>query len=361
MKKFISLLLLSSLLGGCTSVDNRQASEKNNKGSELKTAGKPDKPDAKAGKASAPAEPTISEAEMMYVKALREPNKIKRNELFKAARKALLAEAEQNKNYKAHLLLGYMADLGQGMKSDGIQAAQHYRAAADSGMVEAKIALAEFWRRNDIFLDEAVKQIRSIPNYEDNPAALCVLGSIYYSMFENDKGFQILKKAYFSKHRTPATRLEVLKILHNAFEKYFRGNNYDAALKELKRADELESGNYLTPYLIGLVEIRRGNLAEAEKQFNLSWQRNPAVPETYRELAFLKARTGREAEAMEDIRTAYAVSGRKPEFQRAFMEICVSESNETLSSAEHPSKALVPIDVTPLAEMLPKLGHCLKQ
>ena len=43
-----------------------------------------------------------------------------------------------------------------------------------------------------------------------------------------------------------------------------------------------------------MVEIRRGNLAEAEKQFNLSWQRNPAIPETYRELAFLKARTGRE-------------------------------------------------------------------
>ena len=124
------------------------------------------KADAKAGKASGPVKTAISEAEMMYVKALREPNKNKRDELFKAARKALLAEAEQNKNYKAHLLLGYMADLGQGMKSDGIQAARHYRAAADSGMVEAKIALAEFWRRNEIFLDEAVKQILSIPDYE---------------------------------------------------------------------------------------------------------------------------------------------------------------------------------------------------
>ena len=345
MKKFISLLLLSSLLGGCTSVDSRQSSEKTNTTAKSKAGEKSVKADAKAGTASGTVKTAISEAEMMYVKALREPNKIKRNELFKAARKALLAEAEQNKNYKAHLLLGYMADLGQGMKSDGIQAAQHYRAAADSGMVEAKIALAEFWRRNDIFLDEAVKQILSIPNYEDNPAALCVLGSIYYSMFENDKGFQILKKAYFSKNHTAATRLEVLKILHNAFEKFFRGNNYDAALKELKRADELESGNYLTPYLIGLVEIRRGNLAEAEKQFNLSWQRNPAVPETYRELAFLKARTGREDEAMEDIKVAYAVSGRKPEFQRAFLEICVLTKNqETLLAftdrllKEHPDR-----------------------
>ena len=327
-------IVFSSLLAGCMGTGGKAAPQQDRQ--ENKTAD------------SAKAEPdrnTVSDAELQYVKALRETDKTKRDELFKAARKALLAEAEKNKNYKAHLLLGYIADLGQGMAHDGIQAARHYRIAADGGLVEAKIALAEFWRRNEIFLEDAAKQIISIPGYEENPAALCVLGSIYYAMFENDKGFEVLKKAYFSKKRTNGTRLEVLKILHNAFEKYFRGNNYDAALKELKRADELESGNYLTPYLIGLVEIRRGNLAEAEKQFNLSWQRNPAVPETYRELAFLKARTGREAEAMEDIKIAYAVSGRKPEFQRAFLEICVLTKNqETLLSftdrllKEHPDR-----------------------
>lgn len=46
------------------------------------------------------------------------------------------------------------------------------------------------------------------------------------------------------------------------------------------------------------------------------------------------------------------VAFRDVQSLNAFMEICVSESNETLSSAKHPSKALVPIDVTPLAEML---------
>ena len=316
----LSVILLSSLLCSCTSVCSQ--------------SGKTDKP-ADAGKNSQAVKPTaseplISDAEMQYVKALREPDKTKRNELFKTARKALLDEAENKQNYKAHLLLGYMADLGQGMHSDGIQAARHYRAAADSGMIEAKIALAEFWRRNEIFLDEAVKQITSIPKYEENPAALCVLGSIYYAMYENDKGFQVLKKAYFSKNQTPATRLEVLKILHRAFEKYFRGNNYDAALKELKRTDELESRNYLTPYLMGLVEIRRGKLAEAEKLFELSWQRNPSVPETYRELSFLKARSGRAAEAIDDVKIAYAISGKKPEFERAFMEICILTKNQEL-------------------------------
>ena len=315
----ISIILMSFLLGGCTVAPKPSAE----KAPAAVPAAKKQNRTAKPAAPAPQAKPVISDAEMQYVKALREPDKKKRIELFKSARKALLIEAEQKKNYKAHLLLGYMADLGQGMRSDGIQAAHHYRAAADSGMVEAKIALAEFWRRNEIFLDEAVKQITSIPKYEENPTALCVLGSIYYSMYENDKGFQALKKAYFSKHHTAATRLEVLKILHNVFEKYFRGNNYDAALKELKRSDELESGNYLTPYLMGLVEIRRGKPAEAEKLFNLSWQRNPAVPEIYRELAFLQVRSGRAAEAMENIRIAYAISGRKPEFERAFMEICV--------------------------------------
>ena len=87
MKKFISLLLLSSLLGGCTSVDSRQSSEKTNTAAKSKTGEKSVKADAKAGKASGTVKTVISEAEMMYVKALREPNKIKRNELFKAAKK----------------------------------------------------------------------------------------------------------------------------------------------------------------------------------------------------------------------------------------------------------------------------------
>ena len=55
------------------------------------------------------------------------------------------------------------------------------------------------------------------------------------------------------------------------------------------------------------------------------------------------------------------VDSRDVQPSNADIEICSSESNEALLSAEHPAKALDPIDVTPLAEMLPKLGHCLKQ
>ena len=266
---------------------------------------------------------TVSEAEMQYVKALREPDRAKRKELFQAARKALLEEAEKNANYKAHLLLGYMADLGQGMPVDGIQAARHYRIAADGGLTEAKIALAEFWRRNGIFLDEALKQLTGIPGYEENPAVLRSLGAVYYAMYENEKGFQMLKKAYRSKNAAAGIRIDILKILHSSFEKFFKGGNYDAALKELKRAEELEPKNYLTPYLMGMVEFRRGNMAEAEKLFGISWKRNPAIPETYREMALLKARAGRYEEAVDDARTAYAVSGHRPEFERALLEIYI--------------------------------------
>ena len=140
-------------------------------------------------------------------------------------------------------------------------------------------------------------------------------------MYENEKGFELLKKVYRSGKATPAIRLDVLKILHGMFEKYFKGNNYDAALQELRRTDELEPGNYLTSYLMGLVELRRGNLAEAEKMFTRSWKVNPAIPETYRELAFVKVRTGRFDEALDNAKTAYDVSGKKPEFERALLEI----------------------------------------
>ncbi len=310
-RMYFAAVLLTAMLSACTS-------------SQPETPEKPEKepaPPVEQKKETAATASTVSEAELQYVKALREPDKVKRFEMYKAARQALLEEAEKNHSAKAHLLLGYMADLGQGMRSDGIQAARHYRIAADSGMVEAKIALAEFWRRNEIFLNEAVKQITSIPNYEENPVALCTLGSVYYAMYENEKGFQVLKKAYRSPKATPNVRLDVLKVLHGMFEKYFKGNNYDAALKELERTAELAPGNHLTYYLMGLVEIRRGDLVRAEKMFKRSWKANPAFPEVYRELAMLKARAGRFDEAVDDAKTAYAISGRQPEFGHALVEI----------------------------------------
>jgi|GEM_PF-3024028 len=311
-RMYFAAVLLTLLLSACSSgVSKAEMAKK-------ETVPPVQKVQKKTEKAAVPA---ISEAELQYVKALREPDKVKRFELYKAARKALLDEAEKNHSAKAHLLLGYMADLGQGMRTDGIQAARHYRIAADSGLVEAKIALAEFWRRNDIFLDEAVKQITGIPNYEDNPVALCTLGSIYYAMYENEKGFRLLKKAYKSPKTSPNVRLDVLKILHGMFEKYYKGNNYDAALKELERTAELAPNNYLTFYLMGLVEIRRGDHAKAEKMFERSWKVNPAVPEVYREMALLKARAGRFGEAVDDAKTAYAISGRKPEYGRVLLEI----------------------------------------
>jgi len=319
-KVCFSVMSLSFLLAACASLEPQEKG-KNDVPAKKPSAG------AEAAAAPAggkPAVDSVSEAEMEYVKALREPDRIKRYELFKAARKALKVEADK-KNYKAHLLLGYMADLGQGMKKDDIQAARHYRVAADSGMPEARIALAEFWRRNEIFLDEAVKQVTSIPDYEQNPQALCSLGAIYYAMYENEKGFQFLKRAYESPKSSAGIRLDVRKILHGAFEKYFKGNRLDAALMELKRAEELKPVNHLTPYLMGLVQIRRGDLRDAEKMFDLSLRRNPAVPETYRERALLRAQTGRFDEAVDDAKIAYAISGGNPACEQALLQIYLAD------------------------------------
>ncbi|OQA84653.1 MAG: photosystem I assembly protein Ycf3 [Lentisphaerae bacterium ADurb.Bin242] len=263
----------------------------------------------------------MTEGETLYVKALQTRDEKEREKQFKAAIEQLQKEANEGSNLKAHLLLGYMADLGQGMSSDGITAARHYRAAADGGLPEAKAALAEFWLRNGIFLDAAAAQIMSIPDYQKNPAHLCTLGAIYYAQFENQKGFEVLKKAFAAAGRMPQIRVEVMKIIHRAFEAYFKNGNFDAALVELKREQTLDANSSLIPYFMGLVELRRGNAAAAEELFNESLKRNPAVPYPYRELALIKARSGRPDEAVDDIKVAYAVSGKTRQYQQDMIEI----------------------------------------
>ncbi len=263
----------------------------------------------------------ISEGETMYIKALQTRDEKEREKQFKAVIGQLNKEADEEKSLKAHLLLGYMADLGQGMASDGITAARHYRAAADGGLPEAKAALAEFWLRNGIFLDAAANQIMSIPDYQKNPAHLCTLGAIYYAQFENEKGFDALKKAFAVSSRMPQIRVEIMKIIHRAFESYFKNGNFDAALVELKREQTLDPNSSLIPYFMGLVELRRGNSAAAEEMFNESLKRNPAVPYPYRELALIKARSGRPDEAVDDIKVAYAISGKNKQYQQSMVEI----------------------------------------
>ena len=82
-KQGISIVLVSFLLGGCT-VAPKPSAEK--APAAVPAAGKT----SRTEKPATPAKPVISDAEMQYVKALREPDKKKRNELFKAARKALM-------------------------------------------------------------------------------------------------------------------------------------------------------------------------------------------------------------------------------------------------------------------------------
>lgn len=312
LNKLIPAVLLTAVLSACSSV--KTASD-----SGTETA----KPVQEQGKKSS----ALSAAERAYAEAYRESDTAKRNERFKAVRKALETEAAEKNNLKAHLLLAYMADLGQGMPRDGIIAARHYRIAADGGLPEAKAALAEFWLRGEMFLPEAAQQIMSIPDYEKNPSLLCTLGAIYYAQFENAKGFQTLKKAFDLAAEKPRLRSEILKIIHGAFDKYFKMGNNPAALVELRHEKELDPKNALIPYFIGVVELRLGKPEAAEKSFDESMCLNPCQPYVYRELAFLKARSGRAEEALDDMKVAYAISGRDALYQRSMLEICVLTGN----------------------------------
>ena len=94
----------------------------------------------------------------IYYQATKTQDAKKRAELLKEAFDALQKEADRN-NLESALYLAYMYDLGQGVKQDGISAAKYYRIAADGGLKKGKIALARFWLRNEMFLDDAAKQI----------------------------------------------------------------------------------------------------------------------------------------------------------------------------------------------------------
>lgn len=312
LRKLIPAVLLTAVLSACSSVKTASDS-----GTE------PAKSVPEQGKKSS----ALSAAERAYAEAYREPDAAKRNELFKQVRKALETEAAEKNNLKAHLLLAFMADLGQGMQRDGIIAARHYRIAADGGLPEAKAALAEFWLRGEMFLPEAAQQIMSIPDYEKNPSLLCTLGAVYYAQFENAKGFQTLKKAFALAAKNPRLRNEIQMIIHNAFDKYFKMGNHPAALKELQHEKELDPKNAMIPYFIGVVELRLGKPEAAEKSFEESMRLNPGQPYVYRELAFLKARSGRAEEALDDMKVAYAISGKNAQYQRSLLEICVLTRN----------------------------------
>ena len=269
--------------------------------------------------AAAPDPSVLKKAEAEYLAALREKDPAKQKGMFREVRSMLLAEAEKSPDPKVHLMLGYMAELGQGMQPDGIRAAVHFRKAADAGLPEAKIALAEFWRRSDFELEEAAKMILSIPDYRSRPAALCSLGMIYYAMGKDEQGFEYLKLAYQSKAAN--VRMEVMKVLQESFEQAFKDKDLDRALKELSRMESLDPENFLAPQLMGVVETARGNFAAAEKHHLRAWKRNPAFPEVYRDLARIRFLTGRPEQALTDAQVAYAISGHSRETAVLLLQI----------------------------------------
>ncbi|MBQ9336027.1 MAG: hypothetical protein IJS14_01865 [Lentisphaeria bacterium] len=318
----VCLALTAGLLTDCAT-----APESAEKPAE-KTAEKAASAPVQEKKAVGPQE--VKKLELDYLSALQEKNPAKRKARFREVRARLLAAAETANDPKIHLLLGYMAELGQGMQFDGILAAQHYRKAANAGLPEAKIALAEFWRRNGLYLDEAAKQIQSIPDHRSRPAALCSLGMIYYTQGKYDQGFEYLKLAYHSK--TANVRGEVMKIMQESFEQSFKDKKFDAAMKELLRMQSLEPDNFLVPQLMGLVEFSQGHLAEAEKHHLRAWKLNPAFPDVYRDLARIRLQTGRKEQALEDAKVAYAVSGHDREMGIFLLSLCAAmkEYDQTL-------------------------------
>ena len=257
---------------------------------------------------------------VLYAQALNSRGEAKRAQLLKEAFALLKKEADGG-NPESALHLAYMYDLGHGVKPDGISAAKYYRIAADSGLKKGKNALARFWLRNEMFLDDAAKLIESIPDYRKDPDCLLALGTIRYAQYQYAQGFQDLFAAYRSAGRNFMIRDSVWKIVHAAFFDLYRNGNYDAALAELDKAAVLNPKHPAIPYCRGLVAVKRGQNKEALAFFNQALKLDPADPFFYRERAFLHARNGKKEAALDDIKVAVAVSGNAPEFVHARIEL----------------------------------------
>ena len=256
----------------------------------------------------------------IYFQAVKTQEAEKRAALLKEAFETLQEEADRN-DLESALLLACMYDLGQGVKQDGISAAKYYRIAADGGLKKGKIALARFWHRNEMFLDDAAKQIESIPDYQKDPDCLLVLGMIRYAQYQYADGFQYLLKAYQNAGRNFMIRESVWKVIHSAFLDFYRNRNYDAALAELDKETKLNPKHPAIPYCRGLVAMKKEQRKEAEAYFNEALRLNPADPFFYRERAFLHAMNGKKEEALDDIKVAIAVSGNAVEFIRGRIEL----------------------------------------
>ena len=256
----------------------------------------------------------------LYAQALNTQDAAKRAELLKEAFAVLRKEADGG-NPESALHLAYMYDLGHGVKLDGISAAKYYRIAADSGLKKGKIALARFWLRNEMFLDDAAKLIESIPDYRKDPDCLLALGTIRYAQYQYAQGFQDLFAAYRNAGRNFMIRDNVWKIVHAAFFDLYKNGNYDAALAELDKAVRLNPKHPAIPYCRGLVAVKKGQTKEALAFFNQALKLDPADPFFYRERAFLHAGSGEKEAAMDDIKVAVAVSGNAAEFIHARIEL----------------------------------------
>ena len=256
----------------------------------------------------------------LYAQALNTQDAAKRAELLKEAFAVLRKEADGG-NPESALHLAYMYDLGHGVKQDGISAAKYYRIAADSGLKKGKIALARFWLRNEMFLDDAAKLIESIPDYRKDPDCLLALGTIRYAQYQYAQGFQDLFAAYRNAGRNFMIRDNVWKIVHAAFFDLYKNGNYDAALAELDKAVRLNPKHPAIPYCRGLVAVKKGQTKEALAFFNQALKLDPADPFFYRERAFLHAGSGEKEAAMDDIKVAVAVSGNAAEFIHARIEL----------------------------------------